>query len=107
LPAIERQARTLHGMRWATVSGHLRACGGPANRCFIESVDNSDRVVVDRAGRPFLAMAQMHRGRFRLQVAGTGTYRIQFYTGNKLIATRTAELRSGHTTRVVFPISIM
>jgi hypothetical protein len=107
LAAIERQARARTGMRWATVIGHLRLCGGPANRCYIESFNSADRVVINRAGRPFLAMAQMHHGRFRLQVAGTGSYRIQSYTGNKLIATRTAELRSSHTTRVVFLIPVM
>lgn len=104
---ITALAKTVEGLKWATVVGHLRLCGGPApSRCYIESYDNDDRVVVHAASDPWIAMAQMIRGRFRFRVAGSGTYTFAFYAGNTLVKRLRARVTAGRTTKVVFLISI-
>jgi hypothetical protein len=95
------------GIEWPSIEGHLRLCGGPApSRCFVENYQGGDRVVVSRPGGSWIAMAQIRRGRFRLEVASPGSYTVALYTGNKLVKKQVAELAAGKTTKVVYPISI-
>lgn len=104
---IAALARPVTGQRWATVVGHLHLCGGPSpGRCFTENYDGNDRVVVHAAGDPWIAMAQIVRGRFHFRVAASGTYTFGFYTGNTLIRQLRARVTAGHTTRVVFLVPI-
>ena len=104
---ITALAKPVEGLKWATVVGHLRLCGGPApGRCYIESYDSDDRVVVHALGDPWIAMAQIVHGRFRFRVAGSGTYTFGFYAGNTLVKQRRARVTAGRTTTVVFLIPI-
>jgi hypothetical protein len=95
-------------LRWATVVGHLRLCGGPApSRCYIENYGSDGRVVVHAAGDPWIAMASIDRGRFHFRVAASGTYTFGFYTGNTLVKKLRARATAGQTMQVVFLIPIM
>lgn len=104
---IEKLAQPVTGLRWATVVGHLRLCGGPApGRCYIENYDGGDRVVVHAPGDPWLAMATIEHGRFRFRVAAAGTYTFAFYAGNTLVKQLRRRLVAGRITHVVFLIPI-
>lgn len=104
---IAKLAKPVPDLRWATVVGHLRLCGGPyPGRCYVENDGNGDRVVVHAPGDPWLAMAQIEHGRFRFTVAGSGTYMFGFYAGNTLVKQLRARVTAGRTTKVVFQLSI-
>jgi hypothetical protein len=104
---IEALAKPVMDRGWATVRGRLRLCGGPApGRCYIENLDNHDRVIVTGSNGKWLATAAVNHGRFAFKIASPGTYTFGFYTGNTLVRKLRERVTLGKTTRVVFLIPI-
>ncbi len=104
---ITELARPVSGLNWPTVVGRLRVCGGPfPGRCRTQNYDRGDRVVVHRSGGPWLAMAQIRRGRFRLQIAASGSLKFDFYAGNRLVKERNVRVSPAGTTHVAFLIPV-
>jgi cytochrome c5 len=101
-------------LKWPTVVGHVRLCGGPVlrsgrTRCFsadgdvtkVEAINSSNRVA---------AMAGVRRGRFRFRVASPGRYSFKL-TRNAaakfdVLTRTTATLRAGRTTKVVLTVPV-
>lgn len=105
---IEGLAKPVKGLSWATVVGHLRLCGGPVpGRCYIENYDNGDRVLARNSDGQWVASGLVHHGRFRFEVAASGSYTIGFYAGNRLVTKLRRHVTAGRATRAVFLISIM
>ena len=104
---IESLTEPVSGIRWANVRGHLRLCGGPApGHCQIENFGSSDRVVVSGSNGLWVAMADVHHGRFAFQVAASGTYTFALYAGSTLVKKLRRSVTGGKTTNVVLLIPI-
>ncbi len=67
-------AKPVKGLKWATVVGHIRLCGGPApSRCWT-SGSLVGQVVADNSSNVWVAMSQQHKGRFHFTIATPGRY---------------------------------
>jgi hypothetical protein len=107
IAAVTALAKPVGGLRWASVRGHLRLCGGPApGRCRIEDYNGPDRVTVTSANGLWLAMANVIQGRFAFRIAGSGTYTFGLYAGNAPVKKLRARVTAGRTTRIVFVLPI-
>lgn len=111
-------AKPVSGLAWATVTGYVRLCGGPApGRCGIGGYSScsprcsspSSVVAINSEGL-WVAMAPLHRDRFRFTIATPGTYRFELKGSGKqlnLVTARTrATVRAGQTTKVVLTIPV-
>ena len=108
----------------ATIDGHLLLCGGPApGRCFVTTIggcappdgcSRSDRVVAIGTAGAIVAQQRLRfpwpNGRFRLRVP-PGQYAVELLADgprihDRVMETKGATARAGHTTTVVFPFNI-
>jgi hypothetical protein len=108
----------------ATIDGHLLLCGGPApGRCFVTTIggcgppdgcSRSDRVVAIGTAGAIVAQQRLRfpwpNGRFRLRVPA-GQYAVELLADgprihDRVMETKGATARAGHTTTVVFLFSI-
>ena len=112
------------GARNATIDGHLLLCGGPApGRCFVTTIggcappdgcSRSDRVVAIGTAGAVVAQQRLcfpwPNGRFRLRVP-PGQYAVELLADGarihgRVMQTKGATARAGHTTTVVFLFNI-
>jgi hypothetical protein len=101
-------------LKWPTVVGHVRLCGGPIlrsgrTRCFSADGDVTEVEAINSSNR-VAAMAGVRRGRFRFRVASPGRYSFKL-TRNAganfaVLVDTTATLRAGHTTKVVLTVPV-
>lgn len=106
-------AKPVAGLKWASVVGRIRLCGGPApGRCWFQkqTFPYASRAVATNSAGLWVAMAQLHHNRFRLTIATPGPYRFELMGSGKHVNTvvsRTrATVRAGSTTNVVFTIPV-
>lgn len=106
-------AKSVTGLKWATVVGHIRLCGGPApGRCWFqkETYPYASRAVATNSSGLWVAMAQLSHNRFRFTIATPGRYSFELMGSGKHINTvisRTkATVQAGATTTVAFTIPV-
>lgn len=90
--------------------GRVRICGGPApGRCRVDD-STVGSVTAVNSGGAWVAMTQVYRGHFRMQIAAPGAYTFKAMGRdrqiNTVITTGRASVRAGATTTVVLTVSV-
>jgi hypothetical protein len=102
-------------LKWATVVGHVRLCGGPIQpsgrtRCWTSADGNVSDVEAINSSNRIAATAELRKGRFRFLVASPGRYTFKLMgngtVSDSVLAHGKATLHLGRTTKLVLTVPV-